>query len=75
MPLINCKAELKLTWTKYCVLSAGGTENVINEDANANNIIFTIKDTKLYVPVATLSARDNQQSSKLISKGFDRSVY
>ena len=75
MPLINCKAELKLTWTKYCVLSAGGTENVINEDANANNIIFTIKDTKLYVPVATLSARDNQQSSKLLSKGFDRSVY
>ena len=75
MPLINCKAELKLKWTKYCVLSAGGTENVINENANANNIIFTIKDTKLYVPVATLSARDNQQSSKLISKGFDRSVY
>ena len=22
MPLINCKVELKLKWTKYCVLSA-----------------------------------------------------
>ena len=44
MPLINCKVELKLKWTKYCVFSAGGTENVINDD-NTNNIIFTIKDT------------------------------
>ena len=74
MPLINCKVELKLKWTKYCVLSAGGAENVINEDANANNIIFTIKDTKLNVPVVTLSARDNQKLSKLLSKGFERSV-
>ena len=49
MPLINCKVELKLKWTKYCVLSALGTENDINVDVNANNIIFTIKDTKLYV--------------------------
>ena len=46
MPLINCKVELKLKWTKYCVFSAGGTENVIIEDANANNIIFNFKDTK-----------------------------
>ena len=59
MPLINCKVELKLKSTKYCVLSVAGNENNINEDANANNIIFTIKDTKLYVPVVTLSARDN----------------
>ena len=46
MPLINCKLELKLKWTKYSVLSAAGIENNINEDANANNIIFTINDTK-----------------------------
>ena len=48
MLLNNCKVRLKLKWTKCCVSSAVGTENVINEDANANNIIFTIKDTKLY---------------------------
>ena len=34
-------------------------ENNINEDANAKNIIYTIKDTKLYVPAVTLSAKDN----------------
>ena len=54
MPLINCKVELKLKWTKYCVLSAAGADNT---NANPNNIIFTIKDTKLYVPVVTLSPR------------------
>ena len=47
MPLINCKVELKLKWTKYCVLSAASNENDINVNNNANNIIFTIKDTKL----------------------------
>ena len=44
----NCKVELKLKWTKYCVLSAGGADN---ENANSNNIIFSIKVTKLYAPV------------------------
>ena len=59
MPLINCIVWLKLKWTKYCVLSAAGLDNVNNRDSD--NIIFTIKDTKLYVPVVTLSARDNQK--------------
>ena len=72
MPLINCKIELKLKWSKYDVLSATGNDNT---NANPNNIIFTIKDTKLYVLVVTLSARDNQKLLKLLSKGFERSVY
>ena len=45
------------------------------EDKNANNIIFTIKHTKLYDPVITLSAKDNQILSKYLSKRFERSVY
>ena len=56
MPLINCKIELKLKSTKYCVLSANGNDN---DDAHSDNIIFTIKNTKLYVPAVTLSAKDN----------------
>ena len=65
MPLINL---IKFKWTKCCVLSAGGTKNIINGNDNNNNIICTIKHTKLYVPVVTLSARDNQKLSKLLSK-------
>ena len=47
MPWIICKVKLKLRRAKYCVLSVAGNENNINEDANANNIISTIKNTKL----------------------------
>ena len=28
MPLINCKTELKLEWTKYCLLPAAGADNI-----------------------------------------------
>ena len=63
--------ELKLKWKNPCVLSSNGNDS----DANSNNIIFTIKDTKLHVPVVTLSAKDNRRLSKLLSKGFERSVF
>ena len=59
MSLINCKVELKLKWTKYCVLSAAVADN-INDNSNTNNFNFIIKDTELYVPVVSLSARYNQ---------------
>ena len=40
MPLINCKVELKLKWTKYCILASNSTDNT---DADQDNIVFTIK--------------------------------
>ena len=43
-PLINCKVELKFKWKKHCVLSAASADD---DDANPNNIIFTIKDATL----------------------------
>ena len=64
MPLINCKIELKLKWTSHCVLALGGADHT---DANHNNIVFTIKNTKLYVPLVTLLEKDNQNLSKLLS--------
>ena len=60
MPLINYKVELKLKWTKHCVLPAAATDN---GNSNRNNIIFAIKYTKSYVPVVTLSAKNNQKLS------------
>ena len=50
------------------------TDNA-NGNNDDNNIIFTIKETKLYVPIVTLSARGNQKLSKLLSKEFERSVH
>ena len=67
MPLINGKVELRYKWTKYCILAEAGADSV---NANSNNIIFTIKDTKVYVPVVKLSAKDNQKLTKPVSKDF-----
>ena len=53
-------------------MSAAGAGNT---NANPRNIIFTIKDTKLYVPVVTLSAKDNWKLSKFFSRGFEKSVF
>ena len=40
----------------------GCNDNINNIDSD--RVIFTIKDTKLYVPVVTLSASDNQFLAK-----------
>ena len=69
MPLINCKVELKLKWAKYCVSSAASTGN---DNGNHNIIIFTAKDTKPYVPVVNLSAKDNQKLLYNLSKEFSK---
>ena len=72
IPLINCKLELKLKLSNYCLFSAAGNDNA---NGNDDNIIFTIKGTKLYVPVVTLSVRDNQKLTIFLSKGFEISFY
>ena len=72
MLLINYKVELKFNWTMHCILAVTGKDN---PDANHDNIICTIKDTKLNVPVVTLLAKDNQKLSKLFSEGFERRMY
>ena len=64
MPLINCKIKLSLTWKKECVLS--------NQDGAA---LFVINDTKLYVPVVTLSKEDNKDFIEQQNKGFQISIY
>ena len=64
MPLINCKIKLNLTRKKECVLS---TDN--------GNAVFIINDTKLYVPVVTLSKEDNKYFIEQQNKGFQRSIY
>ena len=53
-PLINCNVELKLKWTKHCVLVAAGVENA---NPNSKNIIISSKDTKLYVLAVNSSAK------------------
>ena len=64
MPLINCKIKLNLTWKKECVLST-----------DAGDAVFIINDTKMYIPVVTLSKEDNKDFIEQQNKGFQRSIY
>ena len=57
--------EFKLRWVKSSVLDTNGNDNT---DADPNYIIFTIKDTKLCVPIVTLSAKYNQNFLKHLIK-------
>ena len=66
MFLLNCKVELSLKWIENCVLTTA---------ANASKIIFKITDVKLYVPIVTLSVKDNSKLSKLLNEGFKRPIY
>ena len=64
MPLINCKVYLELSWIKDCILS------------NAKNTAkFAVTDTKLHVPIITLSTKDSANLAKQLNEGFERFVY
>ena len=69
IPLINCEVEIILTWTKNCVLA---------DMAVANNpptgLEFQIKDTKLYVPVVTLSKENDIKLLEKLKSGFKRTI-
>ena len=53
-----------------------GADNYAGGD-NANNREITFKtiSTKLYIPIVTLSTKDNVNLSKQLNEGFKRSVY
>ena len=56
MLLINC--EVILTWSKDCVITNSTGEGK-----------FAITETKLYVPVVTLSTKDNEKLLQQLKSG------
>ena len=66
MPLINCEVNLILTWSSSSVLVASSTQN--------QNATFVITDTKLYVPVVTLSTQKNTKFLQQLNSGFKRVI-
>ena len=63
IPLINCEVNLILTWSSTCV---------ITNSTGAGR--FAITDTKLYVPVITLSIQDNSKLLQQLKSGFKRVI-
>ena len=69
MPLIKLKlikVNLILTWSANCVIIYTNVEN--------QNPTFEITETKLYVPVATLSTQDNTKLLQQVKSGFKRTI-
>ena len=58
MPLINCKIHLELNWNNNCVMYGADTY-AGGDNANDRETTFKITSTKLYIPIVTLSTKDN----------------
>ena len=61
--LVNCEVNLILTWSSTCVIT------------NSTGVgTFEVTDTKLYVPVVTLSTQENAKLLQQLKSGFKREV-
>ena len=63
MPLFHCEGNLELTWSKDCLITNSRGEGK-----------FQITETKLYVPVVTLSTQDNTKLLQQLKSGFKRII-
>ena len=63
MPLINCEVNLILTCSKDCVITNSTGEGK-----------FAITETNLYVPVVTLSTKDNEKLLQQLKSGFKKTI-
>ena len=66
LPLINCEVNLILKLSANCFIVF---INVANQNAR-----FLTTDTKLYVPVVTISTQDNAKLLKQLKSGFKRVI-
>ena len=63
MRLTNYEVELILTWSKNCVITNSTGEGK-----------FAITETKLYVPIVTLSTEDNAKLLQQLKPNFKRKI-
>ena len=73
--MINCEVELNLTWSKNCGLA----DMTVDADADPavvapSGATFKITDTKLSVPVVTLSKENDAKLLERLKLGFKRTI-
>ena len=82
IPLINCEITLILSWYKECVLVGRALRNSPDPQPNPpiaaikspTSVKFEITDCKLYVPVVTLSAENENKLLEQLKSGFRRTI-
>ena len=81
IPLINCQVSLTLTWSENVVITRKGTREA-DPDAdpavaginNPTNAVFKITDCKLYVPVVTLSDKNDNKLLEQLKTRFKKQL-
>ena len=63
MPLINCEVNIILTWSNDCVITNSTGEWK-----------FAKPETKLYVPIVTLSTKGNEKLLQQLKSGFIKTI-
>ena len=66
MPLINSKINLSLTWSANCF--------IVYTDVANQCATLPIIETRIYVPVVTLSAQDNAKLLPQLKSGLKRTI-
>ena len=81
MPLINCEVSLTLTWSANCVITSKAyrravpdADPVVPGINNPTGATFKITNTKLYVPVVTLSTENDNEFLEQLKTGFIRTI-
>ena len=83
MPLINCEINLILTWSTNCALTSKATRDAIPAQGgnpavtainNPTGATFKITNTKLCVPVVTLSTKNDKTLLEQLRAEFKRSI-
>ena len=81
IPLMNCEINLILTWSENCVITSKtardvdpDTDPAVAAVNNLTNATFQIKDTNLYIPVVTLSAKNDNKISEQLETGFKTTI-
>ena len=78
LPLVNCEVSLTLSWSETCVITSIEKRILVagqpNRGDSPTNAKFKTKDCKLYVPVVTLSAENDNKLLEQLKTGFKRTI-
>ena len=79
LSLINCEIELDLTWSKNRVISEISRTPEVDkanpvDETLTTGAIFQINNTKLYVPVVTLSINDKTKFLEHVKQEYKRTI-
>ena len=76
--MVNCEVSLTLSWSGTCVITSMGKRILVarqpNRGDSPESATFKKTDSKLYVPVVTLSTENDNKLLEQLKTGFQRTI-